>query len=182
MGAFEDWRRDEPNPSDNSASTDCAFIYKQTSSWWAYGCEFDGSFLCEWRGHQGSAMNRGVSFTPGDNSDRPSLTYQAGASAVTAQGTSAFPTGAQTHVALVLEPDSNRVLLYINGALSAQVANSDALANLRDADNWLGRSHVSGDPALGGSLSELRIYNRALTATELATSRTAGPDPAFLGP
>lgn len=181
-GAFTDWRIDEAHPNDNASTTDCSFLHKPTSKWMSYGCEFDGSFVCEWRGHQGSAMNRGVSFTPADASNRPSLTYQAGASPVTAQGSSAFPTGTQTHVALVLEPGSSRIALYINGALVASVANSDALANLRDVDNWLGRSHVSSDPALSASLSEFRIYGRALTTQELATSHTAGPDPAFLGP
>jgi hypothetical protein len=179
-GAYENWRRDQPNPDDNNSAVDCSFIYKVNNKWWAYGCEFDGSFVCEWRGHQGGSMNRGFSFTPSDNSDRPSLTFQAGASAVVAQGASAFPTAKQTHVALVLDPASNKVALYIDGALAASAASSDPLANLRDVDNWLGRSHITGDPALSGSLFEVRIYSRALSAPELATSSKAGPDPAFL--
>jgi hypothetical protein len=127
-------------------------------------------------------MSRGIWFTPRDSSDRPSLTFKAGDSAVVARATNAFPSAVENHVALVLNPSSNSVSLYINGTLAASAASSDALANLRDADNWLGRSQVASDPALNGTLSELRVYNSALTAAQLATSYLAGPDPEFLEP
>lgn len=180
-GAYTDWRQDEAHPNDSASTTDCVFIHKTTGKWMSWGCETaQGDFVCEWRGHQGTALNRGVSFTPSDSSNRPSLTYQAGASASTAQGTSAFPTGTQTHVVLVLEPGASRIALYINGTQAASVSNSDALANLRDIDNWLGRSHISSDPAVSVTLSEFRVYGRALTNPEISTSNTAGPDPAFL--
>ena len=38
------------------------------------------------------------------------------------------------------------------------------------------------DDELGGVVHELRIYDDALSAPQLATSFSAGPDPAFLEP
>ena len=80
----------------------------------------------------------------------------------------------------MLNPGGGAVALYIDGALVGSVASTVPLAELRDGDNWLGRSQVSSDPGLNASMSELRIYNRALSADELQTSAQAGPNPAFL--
>jgi hypothetical protein len=149
--------------------------------WWAWDCTgWGGHAVCEWRGHQTGTQDRGVWFTPSDGSSRPRLSYKASGTTSTVVGASAFPGNTETHVALVLNPGSNTLALFINGAQVGTVANSDALSGLRDGDNWLGRSQVTGDPALNASFSELRIYNRALTAAELSTSALGGPDPSFL--
>lgn len=179
-GAYENWRRDQPNPSDNDPNVDCAFMMKPTGTWTAYACEYDGSFVCEWRGHRGSSMDRGVFFTPADDMGRPALSVQAGTPRVVARGTKPFPIGEQIHVALEIDPPGGTIALYIDGALAASAAATGALTELRDVDNWLGRSHATADPGLSGSISELRIYDRALTAAELVTSNNAGTDPLFL--
>ena len=36
-GAYENWRRDQPNPDDSNSGVDCSFIYKGNNKWWAYG-------------------------------------------------------------------------------------------------------------------------------------------------
>jgi hypothetical protein len=36
------------------------------------------------------------------------------------------------------------------------------------------------DPSFTGTLHEFRIYNTALSATEIRASFTSGPDPTFL--
>jgi hypothetical protein len=119
-------------------------------------------------------------FTPSDTNSRPRLSYKASSTTSTAAGSSAFTIGAQTHVALVLNPGGGSLTLYVNGVLAGSVATSAPLSALRDGDNWLGRSQLSSDPALNASFSELRIYNRALSASELQLSAQAGPDPSFL--
>jgi len=131
-------------------------------------------------GHQGSAMVRGLSFTPADAVGLPSLSLYLGGRPVVLQGDEALPTSKQVHVGLVLDPASGNAGLYVDGMQVAAAAMSGSLSDLRDVDNWLGRSHVVSDPGLSGSLSELRIYGRALTQQELVTSRDAGPDPHFL--
>jgi hypothetical protein len=183
-GAYENWHRDLPQPDDSNADMDCAFIYRSSTppTWGSFGCQSTGAFVCEWQGHQGSSMSRGLWFTPADDDDRPGLTFKAGGTAAVAQAEDAFPVAEETHVALVLDPASDSISLFIDGTLVASVAGSDPLSGLRDADNWLGRSQVAGDPAFDGALSELRIYDSVLTAAQLGVSRLTGPDPEFLEP
>jgi hypothetical protein len=177
-GAYTNW--DDAEPSGTNGK-DCAFVQKTSMRWWAWDCTgWGGHAICEWRGHQSASNDRGVWFTPSDGGNRPRLSYKASGTTSTVTGSSAFPVGTRTHVALVLNPAGNTIALYINGTLSGSVASTAPLAELRDGDNWLGRSQVASDPALNGSFSELRIYNRALTASELQTSVQAGPDPSFL--
>ncbi len=177
-GIYTNWDSDEPN---SASGKDCAFLYKSTMKWWAWDCTgWGGHAVCEWHGHQSSSIDSGLWFTPSDTSNRPRLSYKAGSTTSSATGSSAFTAGTQTHVALVLNPGGGSLALYLNGALAASVATSAALSGLRDGDNWLGRSQLSTDPALGASFSELRIYSRALSSDELQTSASAGPDPSFL--
>lgn len=178
VGGYTNWDSAEPSGTNGK---DCALVSEVTSRWCAWDCTgWGGHAVCEWRGHQGGSNDRGVWFTPSDGSNRPRLSYKASGSTSTVTGRGAFPVGTRTHVALVLNPAANSIALYINGALSGSVASTAPLTELRDADNWLGRSQVSSDPPLNASFSELRIYNRALTASELQTSVLAGPDPSFL--
>lgn len=179
-GAFERWRRDQPTPDDSDPDADCAFILKGNGAWTAFACDSNGSFLCEWRGHQGRSMVRGMAFTPSDNAGAPALTLQLGRRAVVVRGDEPFPTDLQTHVAIVLDAPAGTATLYLEGKQAASAAISGELGELRDIDNWIARSHVATEPGLAGSLAELRIYGRALTAQELAASHSAGPDPAFL--
>jgi Concanavalin A-like lectin/glucanases superfamily/Thrombospondin type 3 repeat/Lectin C-type domain len=177
-GAYTNWDTNEPSTTNNK---DCAFLYKTTMRWWAWECTgWGGHSVCEWRGHQSGSIDRGVWFTPSNGSNRPMLSYKASGTTSVATGSSALPVGTETHVALVLNPAGGSVALYINGALAQSVATTAPVSELRDGDNWLGRSHLSADPALNAAISEFRIYDRALSAGALQTSRLAGPDPAFL--
>jgi hypothetical protein len=125
-------------------------------------------------------MDRGVWFSPADGANLPSLGYAAGAGTAVAMGSSAFPVGTPVHVVLVLDPVGGSVALFVDGAQVGSAATTAALSGLRDGDNWLGRSHLTSDPNLDGTLDELRIYSAALTAEQIEASHAAGPDPAFL--
>jgi hypothetical protein len=92
----------------------------------------------------------------------------------------ALPTGGVHHIAVVIDDTNDRMLLYLDGALAGSVALTGSLSSIHDINNWLGRSQYSSDPELAGSLHELRIYGAALSAEQIALSRSAGPDPAFL--
>jgi hypothetical protein len=176
-GAYANWGTDEPSAV---STKDCAFISPTAMRWFAWECTgWGGHGVCEWHGHQSGSIDRGVWFTPADANNRPRLSYKASGTTSVVPGGSAFPVGTQVHVALVLNPSGNSVALYLDGVQVSSIATTAALSGLRDGDNWLGRSHVTGDPALNASFSELRIYDRPLTASELRTSALAGPDPAF---
>ena len=71
---------------------------------------------------------------------------------------------------------------YRNGTLAATVDLPFHLRDLHDVNNWLGRSMFSGDSCSNVSYDEVRFYDTALTAAQIASSYSAGPDAAFLTP
>ena len=89
-------------------------------------------------------------------------------------------TGVERHYAVVADDSASSLLLYVNGAPQDSVAFTYHLSDLNDINNWLGRSQFQDDPALNGTLLEFRIYDVALSESELETSFTEGPDAAFL--
>ncbi|HET7734016.1 MAG TPA: LamG-like jellyroll fold domain-containing protein [Paludibacter sp.] len=83
-----------------------------------------------------------------------------------------LPAGVWVHVAVVREGTLG--ILYVNGA---QVATNASMTLSPSAlgvttQNYIAKSQ-SPDPALAGSIDEFRIYNRALTATDLLMLRSA---------
>ncbi|MFF3332751.1 LamG-like jellyroll fold domain-containing protein [Streptomyces sp. NPDC002888] len=90
-----------------------------------------------------------------------------GGSEQVVDGTAALPTGGWHHVAVTL--DGSTGTLYVDGAKvgsgNISIKPSDLGANTQ---NYLGRSQFSSDPYLDGRIDEFRIYNRALTAAEVA--------------
>jgi hypothetical protein len=82
-------------------------------------------------------------------------------------GSSTFPTNTWTHVAIVLSGGTGT--LYING-----VADKTAAISLRPADlgainyAYLGKSQFTADPYLDGQIDNFRVYNRALSAGDIA--------------
>lgn len=83
------------------------------------------------------------------------------------------------HVVCVYHPYAGYVSLYTNGALAA-VNNSvtHPLASTLGSDplNYLGLSLYAADPFLTGSIDELRIYNGALSAAQIAANQALGPN------
>ena len=81
--------------------------------------------------------------------------------------TSPLPAGAWHHVAVTLSGSVG--MLYVDGVA---VATNNSMSNKPSALgattlNYIGRSQFSADPYLNSSVDEFRIYNRALSATEL---------------
>ncbi len=60
-----------------------------------------------------------------------------------------------------------RVKLYVDNVLKADVAGPSGLNNLIRTNNYIGRSNWSRDAFFKGLIDEIRIYNRALSATEI---------------
>lgn len=178
-GAFANWRLDAPEPSDNNPNFNCGYL-TTTGEWGSWDCAAGGPFVCEWSGLRGAAMGDGLFLTPADARGQPQLTLAIGGRTISVSGPEPFPRDSETHVALVLDPGASGLTLFIDGAAIARAESPLPLSELRDADNWLGRSHIAGAPGLHGVLHELRIYDRALSAPQLAASYLAGPDPDFL--
>jgi hypothetical protein len=100
-------------------------------------------------------------------------------------GSSALPTGTWTHVAVTKSGNTGR--LYVNGSQvgsnSSMTLSPSGLGNTNQ--NWLGRSQYSSDPYLNGRIDDFRIYNRALSASEVSNLASGGggnPTPTFTSP
>ncbi len=79
-------------------------------------------------------------------------------------------------LALVFDGATSNVSLYANGARVGRAASLIPLSQLRDVNNWLGRSQWIQDPYLRARFDEFRLYARALSDSELAALYTRGPD------
>jgi hypothetical protein len=88
-------------------------------------------------------------------------------------GTSALPAGVWTHVAATLS--GNTGTLYVNGAsVGTNTGVTLRPSSLGGTTNtWLGRSQYS-DPYLPGALDNVRIYSRALSASEVGNLSSIG--------
>ncbi|RYZ05340.1 MAG: LamG domain-containing protein [Myxococcales bacterium] len=94
-------------------------------------------------------------------------------------GAAALPQ-ALAQVVVVVDSAAEQIELYVDGASTGEQPFTGSLAELDDVNCWLGRSQYESDPELTGTLHDFRIYGAALTAAQIATSFTSGPDPAFL--
>jgi hypothetical protein len=80
------------------------------------------------------------------------------------------------HIVAVFDPPGGCLAIYRNGVLSSMnksvtipLSGVNAVRNIVGADNW-------PDPGMQGTISELRIYNGALQASEIAATQALGPD------
>ena len=82
-------------------------------------------------------------------------------------GQAALPTGGWHHVAVTLNGSTG--ILYVDGV---QVGSNTAMT-IKPSDlgattqNWIGRSQYSADPYLDGRVDDFRIYNSAMSASQV---------------
>lgn len=127
----------------------------------------------------GKHTNRYMYLTPANNYTsqlRFSITTNGSSSSESTHGSSALSSGWH-HVVVTIEQTmkggrhSSTVThnLYVDGVLVGSNDTGslvpDDLGNTRN--NWLGRSEFSADPYFDGQLDDLRIYDDALTSTEI---------------
>ena len=97
-------------------------------------------------------------------------------------GSAALPTGVWTHVAVT--KSGNTGTLYVNGAVVGTNTNMtlgpSSLGNT--TQNWIGRSQFSADPYLNGRVDDFRIYNRALSGSEVSSLGSSGSNPTLVPP
>lgn len=75
-------------------------------------------------------------------------------------------TGAWKHVAVTVTGSTG--ILYVDGAEAARATITLRPSSLGTTSaNFIGRSQYTNDPFLNGQIDQLRIYSRALTATEV---------------
>jgi hypothetical protein len=126
-------------------------------------------------GNAGNATSA-LSLTPASCPDNVVVGFMELDGALRSANGSAFPVNTLAQAALVVDGASSTMQVYINGARVAEAPALLQLSQLRDVNNWLGRSQWVQDWFLRARFEELRIYRRALSASELAALYARGPD------
>jgi len=105
--------------------------------------------------------------TPSSSAGTVRFAIKNGGSEQQINSTSPLPTGVWKHVAVTLSGNTGR--LYIDGVLAGTNSNITIKpSNLPTTNlNYIGRSMYSYDPYLDGQVDDFRIYNRALSASEI---------------
>ncbi len=108
------------------------------------------------------------------------LLLQAGSSGwttgnvTTATGT--IKPGAWMNVTVTIDATTARI--YVDGTLAGSATGSYNVADVARTNMFLGRSSWGGlDPLMNGAIDDVAIYNRVLTATEVAQLATQGASP-----
>lgn len=119
-----------------------------------------------------------VALIPAMNYNNRAATYGTIRRATNEQPTgSAAPMSlnAEHHLVYAVDYPGRTSVLYIDGQeVGRRTITIDP--SLHDQVNdWLGRSQWSSDPFFNGSINEFRIYDAALTASEVSANFAAGP-------
>jgi len=77
-------------------------------------------------------------------------------------------TGAWQHAVITWDATAGEVKFYLNGVLAQTVLDAAALVAPADADNLSIGSWLTGGSFFKGSIDDLRIYNRALSAADVS--------------
>jgi hypothetical protein len=114
---------------------------------------------------EGSATTLAYSLYANDGNPWPSITVRVGTADREAIGTSALPLNTWTHLAATY--DGANLRLYVNGVQVGVLAQTgNMLVSTRTLR--IGGNSVWGE-YFDGTIDDVRIYNRALTATEIQT-------------
>ena len=143
--------------SSSDTATIAAWVYLDAVSNWMRIFDF------------GSGTSTNMYITPknGANGKIRFAIKNNGSSEQIIDGTSALATGGWHHVAVTLNGATGT--LYVDGV---NVGSNSAMtlkpSNMGSTtQNWIGRSQYN-DPYLNGRVDDFRIYNKALTASEIA--------------
>jgi GH43 family beta-xylosidase len=88
--------------------------------------------------------------------------------------------GAWQHVTVTLDGSTGTMVLYVDGMAAARTTTTIKPSELYDANKdysgYIGRSLYAADPYFGGEVDDFRVYDRALSATEVMelSGNTAG--------
>ena len=91
----------------------------------------------------------------------------------------ALPADVLAHVTVVIDSPHDALLLYLDGRRLATQSLARRLSEIDDINCWIGMAQYESDPALNATLTEFRLYHRALTSAEIELSHSLGPDAAL---
>lgn len=94
----------------------------------------------------------------------------------TARAGGTLPRDRPVQLAVVIDSSRDRLSLFVDGTEVARTELRSGLRNLRDVNNWLGRSQWRKDRFARVRYEELRLYDRALEDEALRAMARRGPD------
>ena len=120
----------------------------------------------------GNDQNQYLFLTPNSTSGMRFAIKNGGAEQIL--NTTTLPTNKWTHVAVTLS--TSGASMYVNGVLAASsTAITISPLDFKPILNYIGRSQFS-DPLFSGNIDDFRLYNYALSATEVAQLSTGLPN------
>lgn len=104
--------------------------------------------------------------------------YRRSASAANVVSTDRSDDGYQHMAAVVIDGNARTLTLYLDGVEQAttSLGRGGDIGLIDDTLNYLGRSLFDNDPGFTGLIDELRVYDTALTAGEIAGHAAAGAE------
>ena len=100
---------------------------------------------------------------------------------MTINDTAPLATETEQHVVISWDGANGNVSMYLNGNLVNEGQMHFALSDLDDNNNWLGRAQWN-DSMYVGSYNEFRIYDHAMSGSEVAASLEAGTEVSIASP
>jgi hypothetical protein len=88
------------------------------------------------------------------------------------------------HVVVVLNPSAGVLSVYTNGVLISSPPSGPLppLSGMTNQLSYIGKSFYSADPYLTASVDEFRVWNQALSPSEIEASFEAGPNTVSTNP
>src|SRR5262245_18890396 len=92
-----------------------------------------------------------------------------------APGTAALNAGQEYHAVTIYDAGQNRMSMWINGVLIAtNTMGGETIQNLGFNTGRFGSGFFDADQELNGSINDVRVYNNALGALQIAVNFAAG--------
>lgn len=119
----------------------------------------------------GSGEDNYMFFTPSNSKEMRFVMKNGGEEEILTTGKN-FIASAWHHLAITIKPIENgkvQAIIYIDGVNSAESNDFTILpSDIKPALCYIGRSQFNADPLFNGRLDDIRIYNYALNADEIA--------------
>lgn len=154
-------------------TVECWYTQNTLDNWskvWMFGFDNAGgepqlSYI-DYTPHTGLGGNPPkIDFNPNDNPE------------LNAPGGSALNAGQQYHAVSIYDAAKNTMSMWINGVLIATNAmGGETIQNLGYSTARFGSGFYWPDPELNGAIDDIRIYNNALGALQVAVNFAAGPN------
>lgn len=148
--------------ADHDEMTFCAWVNLRSTATWQRIFDF------------GNGTQQYMFLTP-NNGSNMRFAIKNGGEEQTVDCQAKLPTAQWKHVAVTI--GSGRTAIYVDGEEAASSTEVTIRpSDIRPALNYLGRSQYAADPNFVGYISDVRIYNHALTAQEIARLVNGGED------